>query len=105
MGRFSRIKIRICNHKKALKQLASMKDPAEIAGVSTARVSWVLVDKLYVREGAWDNVPAVVEELNYGPNRVACSMRAHKSNTNGLIFSDIQNHFYTLIILAVKEAV
>ena len=84
--------------------MASMKFPAETAGVSTAKVSWVLVDKLYVREGAWDNVPAVVEELNYRPNRGACSLRAHISNTSGLLFSDIQNHFFTLIILAFKDA-
>jgi len=49
-------------------------------------------------------MPAVVEELNYRPNRSACSLRAHKSNTSGLFFSDIQNHVFTLIILAVKDA-
>ena len=74
--------------------MASMKDPAEKAGLSTAKVSWVLVDKVYVRAGDRDHVPAVVEELNYRPNRVACSLRAHKSNTSGLFFSDIQNHFF-----------
>jgi LacI family fructose operon transcriptional repressor len=84
--------------------MVSIKDVAEIAGVSTATVSRVLGDKPYVRSEVRDHVLAVVEELNYSPNRVARSLRAQKSNIIGLIVSDIQNPFFTQISRAVEDA-
>jgi LacI family fructose operon transcriptional repressor len=84
--------------------MVSIKEVAEIAGVSTATVSRVLADKPYVRAEVRDHVLAVVEELNYRPNRVARSLRAQKSNIIGLIVSDIQNPFFTLISRAVEDA-
>ena len=50
-----------------------------------------------------DHVLAVVQELNYRPNRVARSLRAQRSNIIGLIVSDIQNPFFTLISRAVED--
>jgi len=84
--------------------MVGIKDVAEAAGVSTATVSRVLADKPYVRAEVRDHVLAVVEELNYRPNRVARSLRAQKSNIIGLIVSDIQNPFFTLISRAVEDA-
>ena len=89
---------------KALEKMVGIKDVAEAAGVSTATVSRVLADKPYVRAEVRDHVLAVVEELNYRPNRVARSLRAQKSNIIGLIVSDIQNPFFTLISRAVEDA-
>jgi LacI family transcriptional regulator, fructose operon transcriptional repressor len=84
--------------------MVSIKDVAETAGVSTATVSRVLADKPHVRGEVRDHVLAVVEALNYRPNRVARSLRAQKSNIIGLIVSDIQNPFFTLISRAVEDA-
>ncbi len=84
--------------------MVSIKDVAIAAGVSTATVSRVLADKPYVRGEVRDHVLAVVKELNYRPNRVARSLRAQKSNILGLIVSDIQNPFFTLISRAVEDA-
>ncbi len=84
--------------------MVSIKDVAEIAGVSTATVSRVLSDKPHVRSEVRDHVLAVVEELNYSPNRIARSLRAQKSNIIGLIVSDIQNPFFTQISRAVEDA-
>lgn len=84
--------------------MVSIKDVAEAAGVSTATVSRVLAEKPHVRKEVRDRVLAVVEELKYRPNRIARSLRAQKSNIIGLIVSDIQNPFFTLISRAVEDA-
>jgi DNA-binding LacI/PurR family transcriptional regulator len=84
--------------------MVGIKDVAEMAGVSTATVSRVLADKPHVRTEVRKHVLAVVEEMNYRPNRVARSLRAQKSNIIGLIVSDIQNPFFSLVSRAVEDA-
>jgi LacI family fructose operon transcriptional repressor len=84
--------------------MTSIKDVANAAGVSTATVSRVLADKPYVRPEIRDRVMAAVKSLNYRPNRVARSLRVRKSNTIGLIVSDIQNPFFTAVSRAVEDA-
>jgi LacI family fructose operon transcriptional repressor len=83
--------------------MLSIKDVADAAGVSTATVSRVLADKPHVRPEIRERVLAVVEELNYRPNRVARSLRVQKSNIIGLIVSDIQNPFFTAVSRAVED--
>jgi DNA-binding LacI/PurR family transcriptional regulator len=84
--------------------MVSIKDVADAAGVSTATVSRVLADKPYVRSAVRETVMAVVKELNYSPNRVARNLRAQKSSVVGLLVSDIQNPFFTMISRAVEDA-
>ena len=84
--------------------MVNIKDAAETAGVSIATVSRVLAEKPHVRTEVREHVLAVAKELNYSPNRVASSLRAQKSNVIGLIVSDIQNPFFTLISRAVEDA-
>jgi LacI family fructose operon transcriptional repressor len=83
--------------------MVSIKDVADAAGVSTATVSRVLTDKPHVRPEIRERVLAVVEALNYRPNRVARSLRVQKSNIIGLIVSDIQNPFFTAVSRAVED--
>jgi LacI family fructose operon transcriptional repressor len=83
--------------------MTNIKDVADAAGVSTATVSRVLSDKPHVRPEIRDRVLAVVEALNYRPNRVARSLRVQKSNIIGLIVSDVQNPFFTAVSRAVED--
>jgi LacI family fructose operon transcriptional repressor len=83
--------------------MVSIKEVADAAGVSTATVSRVLADKPHVRPEIRERVLAVVETLNYRPNRVARSLRVQQSNTIGLIVADIQNPFFTLVSRAVED--
>lgn len=78
-------------------------DVARRAGVSSATVSRVLSNKPHVRPEMQERVWEAVEELGYRPNRVARSLRVQKSNTIGLIISDIQNPFFTSIVRAVED--
>jgi LacI family transcriptional regulator, fructose operon transcriptional repressor len=83
--------------------MASIKDVAEAAGVSTATVSRVLSNGLHVRPEVRERVMATVERLGYRPNLVARSLRSQQSSTIGLIVSDISNPFFTAISRAVED--
>jgi LacI family transcriptional regulator, fructose operon transcriptional repressor len=83
--------------------MASIKEVAEAAGVSTATVSRVLSNGLHVRPEVRERVMATVERLGYRPNLVARSLRSQRSSTIGLIVSDISNPFFTAISRAVED--
>ncbi|GCE09001.1 LacI family DNA-binding transcriptional regulator [Dictyobacter aurantiacus] len=83
--------------------MASIKEVAEVAGVSTATVSRVLSNGQHVRPEVRQRVMEAVEKLGYRPNLVARSLRSQQSNTIGLIVSDIRNPFFTSISRAVED--
>ena len=83
--------------------MVSIKDVAEVAGVSTATVSRVLSNKPHVRPELRERVLAVVAQLNYRPNLVARNLRSQQSRTLGLIVSDIRNPYFTDVSRAVED--
>jgi LacI family transcriptional regulator, fructose operon transcriptional repressor len=83
--------------------MASIKDVAEAAGVSTATVSRVLSNGPNVRPEVRQRVLAEVERLGYRPNLIARSLRAQQSNTIGMIIADIRNPFFTAISRRVED--
>jgi LacI family fructose operon transcriptional repressor len=85
--------------------MVKIQDVADKAGVSTASVSRVLAGKEHVSEEMRERVMAAVEELDYQPNLVARSLRSQRSNTVGLIVSDIRNPFFTDVSRAVEDTV
>ena len=84
--------------------MASIKDVAQAAGVSTATVSRVLANKSRVHAETRKRVSEAIERLNYRPNLVARSLRAQKTARIGLVVSDIRNPFFTAISRAVEDA-
>ena len=83
--------------------MASIKDVAKAAGVSTATVSRVLSNGLHVRPEVRERVMEAVDKLAYRPNLLARSLRSQQSNTIGLIVSDIRNPFFTSMSRAVED--
>ncbi len=83
--------------------MASIKDVAKLAGVSTATVSRVLADKPHVRPQIKEQVLAAVAELDYRPNRMASNLRKQTSNVIGLLVSDIRNPFFTAVARAIED--
>lgn len=83
--------------------MVSIKEVAEVAGVSTATVSRVLSNRPYVKPEVRERVMAAVAKLEYRPNLVARSLRSQQSSTIGLIVSDIRNPFFTAISRAVED--
>ena len=84
--------------------MASIKDVAKAAGVSTATVSRVIANKGYITDEKRELVLRAIAELNYRPNLIARSLRAQTSTKIGLIVSDIRNPFFTAIARAVEDA-
>lgn len=84
--------------------MASIKEVAEAAGVSTATVSRVLTNQPHVRPELRERVLAAVAKLDYRPNLVARSLRSQQSNAIGLIVSDIRNPYFTAVSRAVEDA-
>ncbi len=78
----------------------SLSDIAKSLGVSTTLVSLVLNNKgddNGINEETQKKVFRKAEELNYKPNPFARGLRIGKSETIGLIVSDISNTFYSRI--------
>lgn len=88
------------------KNKISINDIAQSLGVSKTLVSLVLNNKSDAQgiskisqQRVWDKV----KELNYKPNLMARSLRLGKSNTIGLIVSDISNPFYSKMARHIED--
>lgn len=84
--------------------MASIKDVAKLAGVSSATVSRVLSNKPHVRPEVKERVYAAVDEIGYRPNRVASSLRKQSTSLIGLLVSDIRTKFFTDIARAIEDS-
>ena len=73
--------------------MATIKDVAKRAGVSTATVSYVINRNRYVSDELTGRVLKAIKELNFTPSKVARSLRRGKSSVIGLIMDDITNRF------------
>ena len=78
-------------------------DVAKQAGVSTASVSRVISGLPGVSDETRDRVNAAVKSLGYRPDLAARRLRSGRTDTLGLIVSDIRNPFFTEISHAVED--
>ncbi|SDN25253.1 transcriptional regulator, LacI family [Allokutzneria albata] len=83
--------------------MATMKDVARRAGVSTATVSRVLNGHSAPTPETRARVLAAVDALEYRPNVLARSLRVHSTQTLGLVISDLLNPFFAEIARAVED--
>ena len=84
--------------------VATVKEVAKRAGVSTATVSRVLSGAGGVREPLRLRVLEAARYLAYRPNRAARNLRVRFSRTVGVLIPDIQNPFYTSVLCGIAEA-
>ena len=80
----------------------NLDEVAKRAGVSTATVSRVLNNVRVVSEPTRDKVLRAVRELNYHPNLHAKTLAGGKSNTLGIIVSNLENPFFFDIFHALE---
>lgn len=85
--------------------MASIKDVAKRAGVSTATVSRVLNSSSGVQEAKREAVQEAIKELGYYPNAVARSLKSDTTHTVGILVSDISNMFFTVLAKAVEDSI
>lgn len=84
----------------------TIKDVAELAGVSVATASRVLSDSGYpVRPQLRQRVKEAAEKLEYAPNIIAQSLRRDVNRDIALIVPNLSNPFYLQAVLGVGEAI
>lgn len=69
--------------------MATIKEIAKLANVSTATVSYALNDPSKISEETRERVMRIIEETNYKPNSIAKSLKVKRTNTIGIITEDI----------------
>ncbi|MDQ5908510.1 MAG: LacI family transcriptional regulator, fructose operon transcriptional repressor [Pseudomonadota bacterium] len=83
--------------------MAQIKDVAKQAGVSVASVSRVLAGHTGVTDVTRQKVLDAVQALGYRPDLAARRLRSRRTDTIGLIVSDIRNPFFTEVSRAVED--
>ncbi len=84
--------------------MATIRDVAQKAGVSTMTVSRVLNKSGYVSQPVRARVEAAVAELGYIPNTLGLSLRFKQTRTLALVLTDITNPFWTTVARGVEDA-
>jgi LacI family transcriptional regulator len=72
----------------------TVKEVANLAGVSRTTVSRVLNNFPYINHSTKQNVLAAVKTLGYEPDQIARSLIKQKTRTIGLIIDDVSNSFF-----------
>jgi len=76
---------------------------AEEAGVSKSTVSRVINNKAGVKESTRKKVKRVIKDLNYKPNSSAKGLASKKTNTIGLVVSDITDPFFAKFVQGAEK--
>jgi LacI family transcriptional regulator len=85
--------------------VATIKDVAKAAGVSTATVSAVVNETAYVSPALRARVLAAISELNYAPMQAARNLKRGRSQLIALVVADLANPFFARVVWAAEAAV
>jgi LacI family transcriptional regulator len=83
--------------------MATIKDVARMAGVSTSTVSRAISGNIPVDEETKIRVMESVRALNYEPNALAKGLKEGKTNTIGLIIPNIRNPVFPSVARGVED--
>ena len=81
--------------------MATMKDIARLAQVSTSTVSHVINGSRFVSDEIREKVMRIVAELNYTPSAVARSLKVRETKTIGLLVTATNNPFFAEVMAGV----
>ena len=85
--------------------MATIRDVANRAQVSTATVSAVVNDSAYVSPELRARVLAAINELNYTPSLAARNLKRGRSQLLALVVADLANPFFARLVWAAEAAV
>ena len=85
--------------------MATIKDVARAANVSTATVSAVINDSAYVSADLRGRVLAAVKDLNYAPSLAARNLKHGRSQLIALVVADLANPFFSRVVWAAEATV
>lgn len=81
----------------------TIKDIAKELGLSTSTVSRALRDSHEISHDTKKMVMDYAEKINFKPNRIAQSLKDHKSMSIGVIVTEIANSFFSQVINGVES--
>jgi LacI family transcriptional regulator len=84
--------------------MATMKQVAERAGVSTSTVSHVINNTRVVSEDVRERVLALIAEMRYIPSAVARSLKNDKTQTIGMMIPNNSNPYFAELIQGIEDA-
>lgn len=84
--------------------MSTIKDVAQLAGVSVSTVSRALSNRVFVEESTKQRVLAAVKELNYQPSVMAKALREGRSYVLALLVPDINSLFYPELMKNIEKA-
>lgn len=83
---------------------ATLRDVAQLAGVSVATVSKTLSGGYRLRAETQDRVRAAAQSLNFAPNQLAASLHRRTSGTIGLLMSGLDGRFSIPVMMGAEDA-
>ncbi len=84
--------------------MSTIKEVAELAGVSIGTVSHVIGGSVPVSVGLREKVLAAINKLDYHPNHIARSLKTRTTRTLGIIVPDLTIPFYPQVIRSAEAA-
>lgn len=84
--------------------MATMKDVARLAGVSTSTVSHVINDSRFVSDEIRTRIMSAVETLNYSPSALARSLKVNQTHTIGMLVTTSNNPFFAEVVRGVEQS-
>lgn len=84
--------------------MATIRDVAKRAGVSTATVSHVINDTRHVAESTRNQVLEAMRELNFVPSALGRGLRKNTLLTIGFVAADMANPFFAQVFRGVETA-
>ncbi|CAM3102561.1 MULTISPECIES: substrate-binding domain-containing protein [Vibrio] len=83
--------------------MATMKDLAKLAGVSTSTVSHVINKTRFVSDEIAERVNKAAQELNYAPSALARSLKMNRTKTIGMLMTTSTNPFFGEVVKGVER--
>ncbi|OXX32205.1 transcriptional repressor PurR [Vibrio sp. V09_P4A23P171] len=84
--------------------MATMKDIARLAGVSTSTVSHVINKSRYVSDEIAQRVNKAAQDLNYAPSALARSLKMNRTRTIGMLVTTSTNPFFGEVVKGVERS-
>ncbi|TQQ50443.1 substrate-binding domain-containing protein [Vibrio cholerae] len=84
--------------------MATMKDIARLAGVSTSTVSHVINKSRFVSDEIAERVSNAAQQLNYAPSALARSLKMNRTKTIGMLVTTSTNPFFGEVVKGVERS-
>ncbi|WP_241596785.1 ribose operon transcriptional repressor RbsR [Rosenbergiella epipactidis] len=84
--------------------MATIKDVARRAGVSTSTVSHVINQNRFVSDDIQQRVLEAIAKLNYTPSALARSLKLNQTRTIGMLVTTSSNPFYAEVVKGVEDS-